>query len=103
MMQHDGGEYLKRWRALLGVSQPIAARAIGVSLRTVAAWEGAERPMPVVAYKALPEARRRVLASRVEKASRKRRAMRQAYAERQAEQRAERARIRAGAKGPAWW
>ena len=105
LMQHLTAAQLKEWRAEIGVSQAVAARALGVSRRTMAAWEGGERPVPRIAIKAVPEAARRIRRSRIEADSRARRKRREAYRERQAALRAERARLRrgGGSKGPAWW
>lgn len=39
---------LRAWRAAMGYTQPQAAQALGVSLRTIKAWEGGETAVPAI-------------------------------------------------------
>ena len=97
------GDQLVAVRRENALTQSRLAELLGVSPRSVRRWERGERPAPHLVELALPEMRRRLSHARRLREYRERRRRREAYQERQAELRAERARIRAGAKGPAWW
>ena len=100
---HISPDELRAWRKGLGATQATAARALGVSLRSIARWEAGDQPMPLVAVKAMTEAARRIRRGRTEKASRERRARREAYQERQEAKREERRRLRGERNPAAWW